>query len=409
MIMRIKAIIPFLTFLLLSLSLEAQEGCTDPRALNFDIQATINDGSCEYEVTQYALNQITLLPDLLRETSGLIFTNDNLWTLNDSGNENKLYRIDSLTGEVQFSVSVSASENVDWEDMAQSPTHIFVGDFGNNEGNRQDLKIYKIPKTDLGQVAALSEVISFDWPDQTDFEANPLNHNFDCEAFFFYNDSLHLFSKNWADRQTKHYVLPAEAGTYTAIQKETFNAEGLVTAADRSEDGVVILLGYTQSALNFMWLLFDYEGTNFFSGNKRRIELGSFVVNSQTEAIAFRENGYGYVTGEVENIFDQKLMSFRTSQWTDPIMVSNSNTFTPSPKLYPNPVEQILNIDLSEFRFQSEIQINLIDALGKKVLSKTIFYNGNIIQLDLSNYSKGIYSLMIKSSEEVALQKIIKQ
>ena len=43
-------------------------------------------------------------------------------------------------------LSVNKEENVDWEDITQDETHIYIADFGNNNGNRTDLKIYKILK-----------------------------------------------------------------------------------------------------------------------------------------------------------------------------------------------------------------------------------------------------------------------
>ena len=56
--------------------------------------------------------------------------------------------------------------------------------------------------------------ILFSYPDQVSFERKLNNNNFDCEAFFYYHDSLHLFSKNWSDFKTKQYVVPSDTGTY---------------------------------------------------------------------------------------------------------------------------------------------------------------------------------------------------
>ena len=52
-----------LTFLLLSSTtlVEAQNGCTDPQALNYDVAANQNDGSCIYPVTNYSLTNLAIL------------------------------------------------------------------------------------------------------------------------------------------------------------------------------------------------------------------------------------------------------------------------------------------------------------------------------------------------------------
>ncbi len=404
-----KSLIFILPFLAFSYVAFAQQGCTDARATNFDLNAVENDGSCVYEQTSYTLDIITALPEVLRESSGLSFTDNQLWTHNDSGNENILYHIDSLSGEVQFTVTLSLGENEDWEDMAESDTHVFIGDFGNNEGDRTDLRIYKVPKSNLNQAVAISELITFSWPDQTDFTPNPLNHNFDCEAFFYFNDSLHLFSKNWEDNQTKHYVLPAEAGDYVAEQKETFNAGGLITSADVSEDGVVILLGYTQTAFNFFWLLFDYPDSNFFSGNKRKIDLGSFLNNSQTEAVVFRENGYGYVSAEVENIFNQRLMSFQTSQWTDPIIVGTDNLELDfSAKAFPNPFQNEIIVK-GDFKNTNDWVFKLYNQVGEELHLEKGTFREDLIELQPDTHlPKGIYFLTARSGLKLMRFKLMK-
>ena len=81
------------------------------------------------------------LPAEVIETSGLLFLNGKLITHNDSGDDSNLYEIDTITGNITRTVSVSNATNIDWEDIAQDDTYIYIGDFGNNNGTRtiQDL------------------------------------------------------------------------------------------------------------------------------------------------------------------------------------------------------------------------------------------------------------------------------
>ena len=100
----------------------SQSGCTDPQAFNFSATAVTNDGSCVYQATSIELTQLAVLPDELTESSGISFTDNNLWTHNDGGNLNRIYRIDSLDGDILQEVIITTAENNDWEDMAEDNT-----------------------------------------------------------------------------------------------------------------------------------------------------------------------------------------------------------------------------------------------------------------------------------------------
>ena len=95
--MNFKALFFTIFFLIFSGLLFAQEnpGCTDPQANNFDPGADYNDGSCTYNPTIYNPDLKYLLPDEVDETSGLIFWNELMWTINDSGGDPILYALDT--------------------------------------------------------------------------------------------------------------------------------------------------------------------------------------------------------------------------------------------------------------------------------------------------------------------------
>lgn len=81
-----------------------------------------------------------------------------------------------------------------------------MGDFGNNYGDRHNLRLLRVPLASLGPGAntVSAQAINFYYPDQTTFSRSLNNHNYDSEAVFFRNDSLHLFTKNWADHHTRY-------------------------------------------------------------------------------------------------------------------------------------------------------------------------------------------------------------
>ena len=84
------------------------------------------------------------------ETSGLCIINNTLFSINDSGNPSEIWStiLDSVYAEnaVWRPIKINA-KNIDWEaiETDEQKSHIYIGDFGNNKGKRQDLKVIKIP------------------------------------------------------------------------------------------------------------------------------------------------------------------------------------------------------------------------------------------------------------------------
>ena len=231
----------FLLFLLHSNATIAQAGCTDLNASNYNASATSNDGSCAYPATALALTNQKNFPALLNEGSALVYTDGNLWTLNDGGNPAAIYRIDPSNATVLQTVNISNATNVDWEDLAADDDYIYVGDFGNNSnGNRTDLRIIRITKSDItaaNPVTVTGTIIPFTYSDQV--IENPVTTGanataFDCEAFFVRNGEFHLFTKDWIGGKTKHYTMPVATGTQVATPIEELDVAGLITGADIS-------------------------------------------------------------------------------------------------------------------------------------------------------------------------------
>ncbi|MFN0189828.1 MAG: PKD domain-containing protein [Bacteroidia bacterium] len=313
-------------------------GCTDPQANNYNASATINNGSCTYIATNLPLTDKTNLPTpLLNESSGLTFLDGKLWSFSDSGNPNDIYRIDTVTNTIFQTVDVSNASNVDWEDMASNNDYLFVGDFGNNNGNRQDLKIYRINKSALTPTttSVTASIINFSFSDQTSFVSNPTNHNFDCEAMIFLNDSIHLFSKNWVDFQTKHYVIPNSPGTHVAQLRETLNTGFLVTGATVQQYGVISLIGYLRTGTKpvSLYMLYDYKNNLFFNGNKRKFDLSTQNVYGQVEGVEFFNSSLAFVTNELYTTGANVPAKLRTF---------NIAAYLPSAFLFPKPTANFI-------------------------------------------------------------------
>ena len=192
------------------------------------------------------------LPEKVKETSGLLFLNGKIITYNDSGNEPNLYEINSLSGDLLRTISVSNATNIDWEDLAEDETHLYIADIGNNNGNRKDLKIYKVLKTDFKNNAAVeAKVISYSYEDQTSYTTQTNASNFDAEGIVVYHNNLLIFTKNWTNLKTNVYKIPTLSGSYVASKISSANVAGLITGAVFNQDRF-FLTGYTNVLKPFL-------------------------------------------------------------------------------------------------------------------------------------------------------------
>lgn len=230
------------------------------------------------------------LSPIVDENSGLIFWRDKIWTHNDSGGRPGIYAIDTSSGEVIQTIILNNAENIDWEDITQDEEFIYVGDFGNNRGNRTNLVIYKIEKNKIplkGDAQIEPEgLIQFSYSDQYDFLKRMNKNDFDCEAMASFDDKLILFSKNWKNQKTRVYHLSKEPGTYSVYPHANFDVKGLITgAAFNADQSQLVLIGYVDYE-SFMWLFWDFKDDDFFGGKKLRIKFPELVF-VQTEGICF--------------------------------------------------------------------------------------------------------------------------
>lgn len=248
-----------------------------------------------------------VLPPALEEVSGLyIDARDTVfWWHNDSGHRPVLYHTDAQ-GTMLDSV-VLPVRNKDWEDLAAAPDgRLFIGDFGNNCHCRDDLRIY-IYERQTGRVDSLL----FQYPDFPGTQPPMRWRNFDMEGFFYADDSLHLFSKaalRGKNYTTKHYVLPAAPGTYTAELRDSLVLpKRVVTAAAMSPDGQeVALLAYRfrfllkffpSSAAN-VFLLSGYSGTDFLQGDVKKVRFWPYLIPTQFESLDYWNGETIYIASE---------------------------------------------------------------------------------------------------------------
>ena len=385
-------------------SASAQMGCTDIYATNYNPTASINDGSCVYPITHDTAMLRAQLQNKLTESSGLIWDNGKLWSHNDSGNPATFFSIDTTNGHILQTVYVDNYPNIDWEDITADSNYIYIGDFGNNTGDRTNLKILKIAKADIGPDTAVhvnAQAISFFYSDQVTFTSTQLN-NFDCESLISVEDSLYVFTKDRLDQQTRMYRISKTPGTYTVPPIGNFNVGGLITAASYNAiTHDIVLLGYTLLKTNsFLWYLNDYSGHMFFSGNKRRIEIGG-STEWQTEGITFISPTRFFISNETATV-NASLFTL-DKNWLSALELRNINS-KPAAEVYPSPFTSTLYIN----NLSTKTNYRLTDLAGRPVANGILTANDNNIQLDM--LQKGIYLLKLTDlNGNTSVKKIVKE
>ena len=97
------------------------------------------------------------------------------WTLNDSKNEPMLFAVDQQ-GRSLGRFRVRNAENVDWESLQLGPggddgAALYIGDTGDNKGNRREMVIYRVPEPEPAAArggtasTAMAEAFRFVYPE----------------------------------------------------------------------------------------------------------------------------------------------------------------------------------------------------------------------------------------------------
>jgi len=339
------------------------------------------------------------LPTTVSETSGLLFYNGKLITHNDSGDNANLYEVDTISGTITRTILVTNATHIDWEDITQDETFIYIGDFGNNNGNRQDLKIYRISKSDFNNATSITaEIISFSYEDQVHFTSNPYNHDFDAEAFSVYNNELIIFSKNWASSEVKAYSIPKTIGNHSAKNIGSYNSEGLISGATYNpEDNSFLLCGYNKEGHPLLLYLTDIDIVNPFSGIIERTDITSSIgLASQVEGVTHISGKKYFLSRERVNqtingnqlVLNQHLFRFDNGSFDT---LSLENFVLNRINIYPNPSNEWIRITGIPIR-----EISIVDHLGRKVWTQKNSSN----QIHIHELPTGTYILKIVSTDK---------
>ena len=401
-------------FLAYLINASAQSGCIDPQANNYDPTAIVNDGSCLYQQTSLPLAFHCFIDAAkLDETSGIMKLGNDFWTHVDD-TDNSIYRIDTESDSIFQKVTILNSTNQDWEDMFCDDNYIYIGDIGNNGGNRHNLRYYRIDRTEVDSTTTSvnAEKIKFTYSDQTVFNTNNGNY-YDCEAFIVLHDTIHMFTKGWRNRWTKHYMLPAIPGTQVAQLVDSFNVDGLITSAAIQGDSLVVLLGlnYVNGSKSFVWTLSGFTGSDFFGGNKRRFEIGNINNVGQVEAICFSDTNKCFITNEELSATPSQIREVDLNPFminlNAPVGISNPVSEDDF-QVYPNPFAGNTNFDYT-LQKPSRVSIEVFNAVGERIvtLADSEAQQAGSHSYQIRDLSPGIYFLRFSAGKSSVIRRIV--
>lgn len=253
------------------------------------------------------------LSNLLDEVSAVQLVKGSrlIWMINDGGNKKHLYGLNAK-GEIKLAIPIDAKNN-DWEDLTSDPEgNLYIGDFGNNDNFRKNLKILKVDKTSL-QTDTKAEVIKtkFYYPEQTKFPPKKKDRYFDAESFFYFNGYFYIFTRSRVHDdfgKTTLYRVPAQKGEFEAIKIGSYDncntLECSITSATINASGTEVLLLTHQNILRFT----GFENDNFLSVEP---EILAFEHLSQKEGICYKSDREVYITDERTGSDGGNLYTFR--------------------------------------------------------------------------------------------------
>lgn len=234
------------------------------------------------------------LPKKLKEVSGITLSQDQktIWAIEDQGNKNVIYGLDRQ-GKIVADVLVENAENNDWEEITKdNKGNIYVGDFGNNDNDRQNLAILKTDLKDASQkTTKVIQTTNFHYEGQTEFPPKKSNLLYDCEAFVEMNGSFYLFTKNRSkgfDGTFLIFQLPNKEGNFEAklIGRLKLNgkyADAAITSASiNSKQDQIVLLNHKN-----IHVLTGFTPNDFSTTQIQKISLNH---NSQKEAVVYLDD-----------------------------------------------------------------------------------------------------------------------
>ena len=301
--MRAFLVVPALAAVLLSSCSEAQTNQPGNSALNATTDQTVPNQKKGKKGKKAKASDIANLTKVgkmseVPESSGLALTGENgtFYTHGDDGNPPILYKINTQ-GEVLSRIEIPAKSH-DWESISRDQVgNVYIGDVGNNNNDRKNLVLLRLNPLN----PQIVQEIHLKYPDQSEFPPSKKDRNFDCEATFWHDGQVYLFTKDRGRSATsKVYTVPDQPGSYTAKLLTKLAIPGQVTDAALSPDGRrLVLLGREE--------MFVFEGENLAAMLKAQPRQISLKGAGQTEGAVFTTDQTLYISTEQGSFYEYQF------------------------------------------------------------------------------------------------------
>lgn len=137
-------------------------------------------------------------------------------------------------------------------------------------------------------------------------------------------------------------------------------------------------------------------------------DFGNGIKSAQeSPTVTYTQKGIYQVTLQAKNSLGCGTIATKTINVIEnPTAIEPSSSFNVG--VYPNPTQEILNIDVSSLQGISS-EIVLFDLTGKLLLQYRTLPEERIVRFDLHSFQNGMYILKIKTPNRLFVEKILKQ
>ncbi|MFC7670144.1 hypothetical protein ACFQT0_24300 [Hymenobacter humi] len=217
------------------------------------------------------------------------------YSFGDNGNVPTLFQLDDK-GRVTKKVEIGA-KNKDWESLTRDPQgNYFIGDCGNNDSDRRDLRLLRVNPASPQQVGK----IDFTYADQSEFPPKKKQRNFDCEASLWHDGQIWLFTKDQQEQTSNVYTVPDQPGQYTAKRVASITLPGQVTDVALSPSGHrLVLLGRGE-----LFILDGSSWADILKATPKRVDL---TGAGQTEGAEFKDEKTLLISTEEGGLYEFTL------------------------------------------------------------------------------------------------------
>lgn len=271
-----------------------------PFAVGAASAAPDDDTATGHEVTTFSDADIV-------ESSGLVVDGDLAVTMNDSGDEARVFTVDLRTGDTVGTTRFDGDAS-DLESLAPAgPGHVWVGDTGDNDKDRKDVEVTRVP-VGRGDRSVAGETFHLSYPDGPH----------DAETLLAHPRTGQLFLVSKSPMRGAVYSAPARLRPDGVnVLTRVAEAPGLATDGAFLPDGRHVLVrGYTRATL------LEFPGW-------RPVAEFRLPRQQQGEALAVRADGTVFVSSEGA---DQPLLRLDLPAEADQALRG-----TPTPAASPQP------------------------------------------------------------------------